>query len=252
MGDSIEYLNAGESLDDLILGNMKIIQPVHGYRFSLDAVLLTHFVELLGAKHIIDIGTGNGVIPILLAALASEPSIIGVELQPAMVERARRSINLNGLNHRIEIFQEDIREIDRVLAGGSADLVLSNPPFWKMGEGHLSNNPEEANARHELTLNLKELVDRGAYLLRPGGKMNIIQRAERLEEALEVFRSHKLFPKRLRLVHSYIDRKASLFLLEGMKNRPGRLNILAPLVIYEKPGEYTTEIKQYYGGLNER
>jgi Predicted O-methyltransferase len=248
MDDGIVWLKSDESLDDLILGGMKIIQPVHGYRFSLDAVLLAHFVELSGVNKIIDLGTGNGIIPILLAVLAPGPSITGVEIQPVMVDRARRSIDLNGLTHRIAIIQGDIRQIDKLLARGSADLVLSNPPFWKQGEGHLSNNAEEANARHELTLNLTELVDRGAYLLRPGGRMTIIQRAERLEEALELFRCHQLYPKRLRLVHSYVDRKASLYLLEGMKNRPGRLEILAPLVIYEKPGKYTEEITQYYGG----
>lgn len=248
MDDGVSWLNADESLDDLILDNMKIIQPVNGYRYSLDAVVLAHFVEIAGVNHIIDLGTGNGVIPMLLAARASGPSITGVEIQPDMVIRAKRSIHMNGLIHRIEIIQGDIRQIDKLLTGGKADLVLSNPPFWKLGEGHLSNNPEEAGARHELTLNLKELIEKGAYLLRPGGRMAIVQRAERLEEALELFRCCKLYPKRLRLVHSYIDRKASLYLLEGMKNRPGRLNILAPLVIYEKPGKYTEEIIQYYGG----
>jgi len=246
--DRREILNAEETLDDLILGDMKIIQAVKGYRFSLDAVLLTHFAELTGVSHIIDLGTGNGIIPLLLAVRAPDLRITGIEIQPAMVERAERSIQLNGLEHRIKIIQGDIKEMDRVLAGGIADLVVSNPPFWKIGEGYLSSNQEEARARHELTLNLEELVDRGAYLLRPGGKMAIIQRAERLEEAMEIFRCHNLFLRRLQLVHSFLDRKASLFLLEGIKNRPGRLSILAPLVIYQKPGEYSEEIKQLYGG----
>jgi tRNA1Val (adenine37-N6)-methyltransferase len=246
--DRREILNADETLDDLILGNMKIIQAVNGYRFSLDAVLLTHFAELSGVSHIVDLGTGNALIPLLLAARAPELRITGVEIQPAMVERAERSIYLNGLINRIKIIQGDIKEIDRILARGIADLVLSNPPFWKIGEGYLSSNQEEAGARHELSVNLEEIVDRGAYLLSPGGRMAIIQRAERLEETLEIFRRRKLFPKRLRLIHSFLDRPASLFLLEGMKNRPGRMSILAPLVIYQKPGEYSEEIKQLYGG----
>ena len=248
MADRREVLNIDETLDDLILGDMKLIQAVHGYRFSLDAVLLTHFPELTGVSHIIDLGTGSGVIPLLLAARAPDLHITGIELQPAMVKRAKRSVRLNRLEHRIEIIQADIKEIDRTLVGGSAELVLSNPPFWKTGEGYLSSNTEEAIARHELNLNLEELVDKGAYLLGQGGKLVIIHRAERLEEAMGIFRCHKLSPKRLRLVHSFVDRSATLFLLEGIKNRPGRLNILPPLVIYQKPGEYSDEIKQLYGG----
>jgi len=246
VADRREVLNINETLDDLILGDMKLIQAAHGYRFSLDAVLLTHFPELTGVSQVIDLGTGSGVIPLLLAARAPNLRITGVELQPSMVERARRSVHLNRLEHRIEIIQADIKEIDRTLAGGSAELVLSNPPFWKIGEGSLSSNMEETIARHEVNLNLEELVHKGAYLLGQGGKMVIIHRAERMEEAMGIFRSHKLYLKRLRLVHSFMERNATLFLLEGIKNRPGRLNILPPLVIYQKPGEYSDEINQLY------
>lgn len=248
MADRRQVLNENETLDELILGDMKIIQAVHGYRFSLDSVLLAHFPELTGVSHIIDLGTGSGVIPLLLAVRAPDLCITGIEIQSAMVERAKRSIHLNGLEHRIEIIQSDIKEIDKTLAGGSAELVLSNPPFWKKGEGYLSSNMEEAVARHELNLNLEELVDRGAYLLVERGKMVIIQRAERLEEAMETFRRHKLFLKRLRMIHSFEGSKATLFLLEGIKNRRGRLSILAPFIIYQKPGEYSEEIKRLYGG----
>lgn len=240
------FLKAEETLDDLILGDMKVIQAVNGYRFSLDSVLLTHFPELAGIKHVVDLGTGNGVIPLLLAARFPDLHITGVELQAAMADRAIRSIRLNGLEHRIKIIAADIKKIDKTLAGGCADMVLSNPPFWKIGEGRLSSNAEESIARHETDLNLEELVKNGSYLLSQGGKMLIIQRAERLEETMETFRRHRLFLKRLRLVHSFIDREAGLFLLEGIKNRPGRLTLLAPLIIYQKPGEYSEEIKQYY------
>jgi tRNA1Val (adenine37-N6)-methyltransferase len=235
-----------ETLDDLILGNMKIIQAAQGYRFSLDAVLLAHFPEIKRVKRVFDLGTGSGVIPLLLAIRAPDLRISGVEIQPAMVDRARRSINLNGLGDRIEIIQDDIKELEKSLPGGCAELVLSNPPFWRKGEGHISINPEEAIARHELKLNLEELVEQGAHLLCPGGKMAIIQRAERLSEAMEIFRRHNLSIKRLRMVHSFSHRNAGLVLLEGHKNRSGNLTILPPLVIYEKPGEYSDEIKQIY------
>ncbi|MDD3364602.1 MAG: tRNA1(Val) (adenine(37)-N6)-methyltransferase [Syntrophomonas sp.] len=246
MADTQEIISVEETMDDLILGNMKIIQGAHGYRFSLDAVLLAHFPEITGVRRVFDLGTGSGVIPLLLAVRNPDLQISGVEIQPAMVDRARRSVSLNGLAHRIEIIQEDIKELKKSLPGGCAELVLSNPPFWRQGEGHISINSEEAIARHELNLNLEKLVQQGVYLLCQGGKLAIIQRAERLAEAMEIFRHHKLSIKRLRMVHSFVDRNAGLVLLEGQKNRPGSLTILPPLVIYEKPGEYSDEIKQIY------
>ncbi len=241
-----EFYNKDETLDDLILGNMKLIQAKHGYRFSLDSVLLAHFPKLMGVKRVIDLGTGSGVIPILLAVQEKDVQICGIEIQPSLVERARRSVCLNKMETRIEIIHADIREIHKLIPGGSAELVLSNPPFWRKGEGLISSNQEQAVARHELNLELEELVDRGAYLLVEGGKMAVIHRAERLEGILELFRKYKLYPQRLRMVHSFNDRNATLLLLEGRKNRPGQLNILAPLVIYQNPGEYCEEIKSIY------
>ncbi len=246
MEDRRAILKEDETLDDLILGNLQLIQPTHGYRFSLDAVLLAHFPELAGVSRVIDLGTGSGVIPILLTTREPEIRITGLEIQSAMVDRARRSVGLNKLENRIEIIQADIRDVKKTLTGGSAELVLSNPPFWKKGEGHISANQEEATARHELNLTLEELVYAGAHLLVQGGKMAIIQRAGRLEEAMEAFRRHRLFLHRLRLIHSFADRNATLVLLEGRKNRPGNLNILPPLVIYTQPQEYSEEIKQLY------
>ena len=239
-------INPEETLDDLILGKMKLIQPAHGYRFSLDAVLLAHFPILEGVKQAVDLGTGNGIIPILLAARAPELRIIGIEIQEGMVDKARRSIQYNHLEKRIEIISADIREINSILPGGKAELVLSNPPFWKNGEGHINSNAEEAIARHELKLNLEELVSQGAYLLCTGGRLAVIHRADRLEEIIGIFRQHKLYPRRLRMVHPFIDRNAKLVLLEGQKSRPGSLSVLPPLIIYEKPGEYCEEIKHIY------
>ncbi|MCX5779793.1 MAG: tRNA1(Val) (adenine(37)-N6)-methyltransferase [Firmicutes bacterium] len=247
MRDQAYDLNEDETRDSLILGGLELIQPKEGYRFSLDAVLLAHFPELTGVERVVDLGTGSGVIPLLLTVRAPQVKIIGVELQAAMVERARRSVRLNGLQDRIEILHADIREIDKSLPGGSAALVLSNPPFWKKGEGHVNRHPEQALARHELQLNLAELVSQGAYLLAPEGKLVIIQRAARLEESLEKLRRNHLTPTRLRMVHARLDRQAGLVLLEAVKSRRGRLTILPPLVIYAQAGIYSPEIQAIYG-----
>lgn len=238
-------LHEEESLDDLILGDLQVIQSTQGYRFSLDAVLLAHFPEA-SPKQVVELGAGSGVVSLIMAWRAPGAKFSLIEIQPAMVERARRSIALNGLEARIKVIEGDIREIEKILPAGYADLVISNPPFWKKGEGKVSSKTEEAIARHELNLNLEELVQKGAYLLRQGGKMDIIHRAERLDEAMEIFRRYKMPVRKLRLIHSFIDREARLVLIEAQKNRPGPLLVLPPMIIYEKVGEYGAELRQIY------
>jgi len=243
--DEALNLYAGETLDDLILGNMRVIQSAQGYRFSIDAVLLAHFADLV-CQQVIELGAGSGVISLLMAWRAPQARFKAIEIQAAMVDRARRTMVLNGMEERIEVLQADIREIEQVLPGGAADLVLSNPPFWRKGEGKISANEEAAIARHELNLTLEELVSKGSYLLRQGGKMAIIHRAERLEEAMDTFRRHKMPMRRLRMVHSFIEKEARLVLIEAEKNRPGPLHIMPPLVIYDQVGEYGRELREIY------
>lgn len=251
VGDDNTLIQDDETLDDLIINDMKIIQPRQGYRFSLDAVLLAHFPDLNKVNYIVDLGTGNGVIPLLLAQRTTA-RITGVEIQENMVQRACRSIKLNSLEAQIEIINADIKKIDDYLPGGCADLVLSNPPFWRKGEGRVSKNSEEATARHELSLNLGELIERAQYLLRPGGRLVIIQRADRLQEIMQLFTANKLAAKRLRIIHALDYKEAKLVLLEGEKNSRSGLTILPPLIIYREPGQYTEElISIYYGGKDE-
>lgn len=235
----------GETLDDLILGKMRVIQPERGYRFSLDAVLLAHFPDP-PRRQVVELGGGSGVISLLMAWRAPQASFTTIEIQASMVDRARRSIVLNGMEERIKVIHADIREVQNTLPGGIAELVLSNPPFWRKGEGKLSANSEEAIARHEINLTLEELVQKGAYLLRQGGKMAVIHRADRLEEAMDIFRRHKTPVRKLRMVHSFINKEARLVLIEAEKNRPGPIKVLPPLVIYDKVGEYGAELQQIY------
>lgn len=238
-------LLADESLDDLILGDLQVIQSTRGYRFSIDAVLLAHFPEP-AFKQVVELGGGSGVVSLIMAWRNPQAYFHLIEIQPAMAERARRSIVLNGLEERLKVIQGDVKAAEQLLPRESADLVISNPPFWKKGEGKLSQNPEEAIARHELQLNLEELIQKGAYLLRQGGKMALIHRADRLDEALEIFRKNKTPVRRLRLVHSFIDKEARLVLIEAEKNRPGPLHIMPPLIIYDRAGEYGAELREIY------
>lgn len=236
----------GETLDDLIIGGYKLIQPRQGYRFSIDAVLLSHFPDLKKAKQVVDLGCGNGVIPLLLAARSSDIRITGIEIQEAMVKRAQRSVEYNRLQEQVEIVLGDFREIDKYFPAVSTDLIVSNPPFWGKNEGHLSKNSEEACARHEIAMDLGSLIQAAAYLLKPGGSFCLIHRAERLTAIVNLCTAYRLLPVRLRTVHSFWQEEAKLILLEAQKREQGRLKIMSPLVIYNKPGEYSEEINRFY------
>ncbi|MDD2510544.1 MAG: tRNA1(Val) (adenine(37)-N6)-methyltransferase [Syntrophomonas sp.] len=235
-----------ESLDDLVLGGMKLFQSREGYRFSLDAVLLAHFPALDGIKQVVDLGTGNGVIALLLAFRAPSLRVIAVEIQETMVKRARKNIAFNHLEDRIDIVQADIKTIKEYLPPQAAELVVSNPPFWKKGEGRWSQNPEKAVARHELEVELAQVVLAATYILLPGGRFSIIQRAERLQEIIMLFSANGLTPKRIRPVYPLPGREARMVLVEGQKGGAEGLTVMPPLLVYESPGVYSAELQELY------
>lgn len=236
-----------ESLDDLILGGLQVIQPRQGYRFSLDAVLLAHFPELGGIESSVDLGSGSGVIPLILSFRSPSITVTGIELQTDMVERSQRSLQLNDLEKRIQIIMADLREIKAVLPAASVQLVVCNPPFWKKGEGHISSRPGEAVARHELQAELDDICMAAAWLLKDGGRFCVIHRAERLYEVMAAMTDHRLAVSRIRAVQSFSPDNAALVLVEGRKNSRGGVKILPPLVIYQAPGVYSQEVNQWYG-----
>lgn len=248
LDNKINMVQANETLDDLIINDLKIIQPRQGYRFSLDAVLLAHFPELNKVNRIVDLGTGNGVIPLLLSQRNESVHITGIEIQKQMADRACRSIEYNQLRGRISILHGDINEITDFFPGGSADLVVSNPPFWRKNEGKISINQEEAVARHELTLTLAGLMEKARYVLRYRGRLAIIQRADRLPEVIEAFERNKMSICKLRMVHSYNNKEAKQILVEGIKDARTNLRILPPLIIYQENGQYTRELLSIYFG----
>lgn len=234
-----------DTLDDLLINGLKVFQARQGYRFSIDAVLLAHFPELGAVKNIIDIGTGSGVIPLLLSQ-RTRAVITGIEIQEAMAARAAKSVELNNLEGQIDIIRADINQIKNLLPAGSADLVVSNPPYWKKGEGKLSANPEEAVARHEITLTLEQLIGQAAYLLVPRGKLALIQRADRLPEALQLLADYRFAAHRLRTVHANRRAEARMILLEAVKDSRQGLKIMPPLCIYQEDGSYSREIEEMY------
>jgi tRNA1Val (adenine37-N6)-methyltransferase len=238
-----------ETLDALTVGGLKILQAKDGYRFSLDPVLLGGFISTVSRCRVLDLGTGNGIIPLLLSARSEALSITGVEIQPEMAERAGRTIALNGLGASVGIVQGDIRDLPfGGLHATAFDVVTANPPYRKPGTGRVAPDNERGMARHELAGGMETFLRATNTMLKSGGRFYIVYLAERLAELLSGMASFNLEPKRLRFVHPREGQAARLVLLESRKNgRPG-IKVEPPLVVYKGAGrDYTDEVLAVYG-----
>ncbi len=239
-----------ETLDDLFQGELKIFQGRNGYRFSLDPLLLCSFARMKARDQAADLGTGSGIIPLLLARRTTVGRVVGVEIQPGLASRARRSVQLNGLEEKIEIICGDLRRMSEMLPPQAFDVVLANPPYREPGTGRQAAGAERAAARHALAGGLNDFLQAAFFLLPDGGRFYLISLAERLPEVLAAMHQERLEPKRLRCVHSRLGEGARLALLEGRKRgRPG-LVVEPPLYIYE--GEnYSAEVRGIYEEVNQ-
>jgi len=239
-----------ETIDTFYDEKVKLVQARNGYRYSLDPVLLADFVTLHDRERSLDLGTGCGVLPLLLARRSPSLHVIGWELQPQMVERARRGVELSAMTGQISIVQADLREHRRLAAAGSFGLVVSNPPYRSQGTGRIAPDGERAAARHELAGGLGEFLAAAGWCLRSGGRFAIVYLADRLSELLVGMAAVGIEPKRLRVVHSRRAAVGRIVLVEGRKDgRPG-LEVESPLYIYRENGEgsgYTDEVLRMYG-----
>jgi tRNA1Val (adenine37-N6)-methyltransferase len=240
-------LKADETLDELIINNLQLIQKKKGFRFTLDSVLVAHFATLKQNDEIIDLGTGTGVIPLILHARAKNTQIIGVEIQEELAEMAKRSVKLNGLEDAIRIVKGDLRGIHKILGGGKFNLVTANPPYWSSRQGKISPVENRAISRHELTCTLEDVVASAGKLLNYQGRFAIIYPVDNLLNLFVLLRKYHLEPRKIRFIHSFRERPARLLLLEARKSAPAELKVLPPLIIYEKPGQYGAEILSWYG-----
>jgi tRNA1Val (adenine37-N6)-methyltransferase len=245
--DHLYWLRDGETLDELRPGGLRIIQKKDGYRFSLDPVLLCGFARIESGETVCDLGTGSGIIPLLLARRTSAGRITGVEVQPELADRARRSVAFNNLEERVTILACDLRRIREILAAESCRTVLANPPYRPPERGRLSPRSERALARHEVHGDLNDFVSCAAWLLPTGGRFYLVYLAERLAELLTAMRAVGLEPKRLRCVHSRQGEEARLVLVEGRKGGGPGLKVEAPLYVYDEDG-YTAEVLEIYEG----
>jgi tRNA1Val (adenine37-N6)-methyltransferase len=239
-------LRDGEHLDDLQNG-YHIIQGEKNFRYGIDAVLLSGFAKVKKGENALDLGTGTGIIPILLAAKTEGRSFTGLEIQHSSAEMAARSVAVNHLEDRISIVEGDIKEAASLFGPASFDVVVSNPPYMIGQHGIANPDQSLAIARHEVLCRFREIVEQTAKILTSRGRFYLIHRPFRLAEIMAVLREYRLEPKRMQLVYPYVDREPNLVLLEACKNGRPRLAVDKPLIVYDKPGSYTKDIREIYG-----
>lgn len=240
------WLKDDERIDDLSRG-MKIIQSSSTPCFSIDAVLLADFVTGKAKARIIELGSGTGVIPLLLTTKIANAQITGIEIIAPMCSQAQRSVALNGLESCIEIIQGDLRTADQYLGRDIADIVVANPPYYKKGHGRNNQNDIFAAARAEEYCTIDDITLAGSKLLKPWGEMDLIFTADRLAELISSLLAHKLNPEKLRIVQPYRDQNANLVLVAARKGGKGALQVLPSLIVYESKGQYTKEMLDIYG-----
>jgi tRNA1Val (adenine37-N6)-methyltransferase len=244
------WLHAGESLDDLGVSGLKVIRNLTGFRHSMDSLLLAQWAAPRSTDRVLDLGCGNGVIAFLLAHRHPDLRIAGLEVQPGLADRARRGVQLNGLQGRIEIVEGDLRQVKGLLPAAGFDMVLCNPPYRELASGRLSPDLEIRQAKHELTATLQETIAAIRYLLAPKGRAVLIYHTSRLADLLAGLRATRLEPKRLRLVHSYPGAEAELSLVEARRDGRRGLQILAPLFVYQaRGGPVSPGLEAVYRGL---
>lgn len=241
------HINDGERVDELHRKGYKIIQNPKMFCFGMDAILLSGFAEVDTDQRVLDLGTGTGIIPILLEAKTEGREFIGLEIQEASVEMATRSVALNQLENKVCIKQGDIKEAKTLFKPSSFDVVTSNPPYMNSGKGLTNDHTPKAIARHELLCSLEDVIQAAATLVKVGGSFYMVHRPHRLVDIMDIMRKYHLEPKRLRMVHPYIDKEPNMVLIEAVRRGKPMIKVEAPLIVYEEVGKYTREIYEIYG-----
>ena len=236
-----------ERIDDLQRNNYKIIQDPERFCFGMDAVLLSGFAKAKEGDRVIDLGTGTGIIPILMEAKTKASDFTGLEIQPESADMAQRSVELNHLESKIRIVTGDIKEASSLFGAATFDVVTSNPPYMTEHHGITNEKSPKAIARHELLCTLEDVISQAARLLRPGGSFYMVHRPFRLVDIMVLMREYHLEPKRMKLVYPYIDKDPNMVLIEGLRGGRPRLTVEKPLIVYQSPGVYTDEIYDIYG-----
>lgn len=239
-------LKSGERIDDLQCKGYEIIQDPGRFCFGMDAVLLSAFAKVKAGECVLDLGTGTGILPILLAAKTKGKHFTGLEIQEESADMAQRSVLHNHLEDRVSIVTGDIKEASRIFGAETMDVITTNPPY--MIGGHGLANPESAKAiaRHEVLCTIDDILRESYKVLKPGGHFYMVHRPFRLAEILSKMVEMRLEPKRMRLVYPYVDKEPNMVLIEGIKWGKSRMEVEPPLIVYEKDGGYTKRILDLY------
>ncbi|MCR5507093.1 MAG: tRNA1(Val) (adenine(37)-N6)-methyltransferase [Lachnospiraceae bacterium] len=240
-------LKDGERIDDLQRNGYKIIQNGNKFCFGMDAVLLSGFADAMEGEKVLDIGTGTGIIPILMEAKTDGAHFTGLEIQEASAEMAERSVRLNGLEDKIEIVCGDINNTSNLWKTGDFDVITTNPPYMINSHGLKSDNMEKSIARHEICCTLEDIVRESSRLLKIKGRFYMVHRPFRLVGIFTTLAKYRLEPKRMRLVYPFADKEPNMVLIEALKDGNPRLTVEKPLIVYKEPGVYTDEIYEIYG-----
>lgn len=236
----------GERIDDLQRKGYKIIQNTEKFCFSMDAVLLSGFATVKPGELVLDMGTGTGIIPILLEAKTEGKHFTGLEIQAESADMARRSVALNNLTEKIDIVNGDIKEASKIFGKNVMNVVTVNPPY--MNDLHGIKNPDmpKAIARHEVLCTLEDVIREAAAVLKQNGRFYMVHRPHRLVEIITMMTKYKLEPKRMRLVHPYMDKEANMVLIEGLKGGKSIIKVESPIVVYESENVYTEQLLKLY------
>lgn len=241
-----DWLKPGERLDDLQCDGLEIIQDKERFCFGIDAVLLAHYAKVKKHEAVLDLGTGTGIIPILMQAFTPGRHYTGLEIQEASVDMAKRSVALNGLQERVEIIHGDIKEAAKFIPAASFEVVTSNPPYMTDLHGLKNDYEPKTIARHEVLCNLEDVVKAAAKALKPGGRFYMIHKPFRLPEIISMMKKYHIEPKQMRLVHPYVDKEPTMVLIGGSRGGKPMMKVDPPLIIYQEKNVYTQELLEIY------
>ena len=242
----MEFLRKDETLDDLQLKGIHVIQKKHAFRFGVDAVLLANFAKVKRNFKVVDLCTGTGIIPFILAGKTYASNLIGIEIQEEFVDMANRSAQYNNLENKIKFINGDLKDIELIKSIPKVDIVTVNPPYKLHNSGLISLNDKDAIARHEICCTLEDVIIASRILLKNNGRMYMVHRPDRLADILCTMRKHRIEPKRIRMVHPSVNKAPNIVLIEGQRDGGAFLKWDPPLYIHTEDGGYTQEINNMY------
>jgi len=243
----MSFVKQGETVEDLNLQGLSIIQKEKGFRFGVDAVLLSDFAHVRKNDRVMDFCSGTGIVPILLYGKTKAGEIHGIEIQEEFAEMADRSIRLNGIDHNVQMHLGDLKDQELLKSLGNFNVVTANPPYKKVNSGIINETDALTIARHEVAVTLEDLISASRKVLKDQGRLYLIHRPERLADLISLMRKYRIEPKRIRMVYPNTKKPPTMVLIEGVRDGGAFLKVEAPLFIYDDEGNYSDEIRRIYG-----